>query len=571
MDDDEECLTCGSTEFHEEDGRIFCHNGHDQGRGLATAADDADFGRQGTVVRKKIDKEKIKISKEHRLQDASSITEEHGDATDQEPTTASSGEESDTDLDVRVKTKAREQSKSSYLYPKLIDTIALAYMGIMMLRRPVGQAILLRWILEEDIPFVRAIRHVPQDMKDRLPGEYHQSLDTTTRLPEADDLQKAVWHRVRWFNASFGMIMPAINHTLLLLKYIRRLAIPLEVYTMARRLNKITNYNFAYPDMTILQEKTRRQPTTYPEAQLMSLVVVATRLLFPFDSEIVKRYPKDPNDPTTLRLNWSSWLDAKTNFDNAADAARDPTILKPGSEIHVTDKDILDMTDEQLDNYMDWYQTTWIKNNTSTQASQEGGGIDKEILDMFPLHDVPERVSTRKDTEHLEAEEDVRVTARIKQVQHSLKSRRAISKEEESERGLAILRPGAHYIRYTRVQDLDRAAATGDNKQNAVKVFHEEAAATACLSFKALLLAVNRTEEKIEKWLIARRREDFFGSDEDPDVSVENFGTRNEDEMEVVPETSPPARLARELGELGLGLSPYVEDDGDVDMEMLTE
>ena len=63
MDGDEECPTCGSTDFHDEDGRIFCHNGHDQGRGLATAEDDADFGRQGTVVRKKIDKERIKISK----------------------------------------------------------------------------------------------------------------------------------------------------------------------------------------------------------------------------------------------------------------------------------------------------------------------------------------------------------------------------------------------------------------------------------------------------------------------------------------------------------------------------
>ena len=61
--DGEDCTICGSTQFHDEDGRMICHNGHDQGRGLATAEDDADFGHQGTVVRKKVTKEKQKISK----------------------------------------------------------------------------------------------------------------------------------------------------------------------------------------------------------------------------------------------------------------------------------------------------------------------------------------------------------------------------------------------------------------------------------------------------------------------------------------------------------------------------
>ncbi len=64
MDDDEdECPICGNTNFHDEDGRTVCFNGHDQGRGLATAEDDADFARPGTIVRKKVDREKQKISK----------------------------------------------------------------------------------------------------------------------------------------------------------------------------------------------------------------------------------------------------------------------------------------------------------------------------------------------------------------------------------------------------------------------------------------------------------------------------------------------------------------------------
>jgi hypothetical protein len=62
-------------------------------------------------------------------------------------TTASSGTESDTDRDAYAQKQLRKKTRSKYSaqnHPKLIDTIALAYMGIIMLRRPVGQATFLR-------------------------------------------------------------------------------------------------------------------------------------------------------------------------------------------------------------------------------------------------------------------------------------------------------------------------------------------------------------------------------------------------------------------------------------------
>ncbi|EXJ54112.1 hypothetical protein A1O7_09449 [Cladophialophora yegresii CBS 114405] len=632
--DGDECATCGSADFHDEDGRIFCHNGHDQGRGLTTAEDDADFGRQGTIVRKKVDKEKQKASRvlrgakafqlflqswqfilwkqchalvhqkglpaelwnvvrdmwtlwvsrlEHRLlQDAATAVDGLTNTTGNEAdTTASSGEESDTDPGASAQKMEKRKRESAHDYPKLIDTAALAYMGIIMLRRPVGQATFLRWILEEDIPFIRAIRHVPQEMKDRLPGEYHQSLDTTTRLPGPDDLQKAIYHRARWFNTSFGMAMPSINQNLFLLNYVRRLALPLEVYTTVRRLNTmITKHDFTYryPDVTKPPETetTRRQPTTYPEAQLMSLVVVATKLLFPFDSDTVKRYPKDATDFTTLRMNWAAWLEAKERFDEDITAARVTNGLKPGSEILVTDSDILGMTDDQLDQYMSWYQRTWIKNSGSPQHTQGqdggsgSGSMDREILDMFPLPDVPERMESREQNERLYAEEDARLTDRIKKVQNSLGSRRAISEEDELEQGLDIMRPGARYPQFAKVEDLDRAAG----KDDVARTFHEETAQTACLSLKALILAVNRTEEKIERWLVARRREEIFG-DEGSESDERGAGAEDggiDEDIADVPETSPPGKLAQELNGLGLGLSPHVEDDDEyADMQMLPE
>ncbi|EXJ70960.1 uncharacterized protein A1O5_05953 [Cladophialophora psammophila CBS 110553] len=615
--DGEECAECGSTDFHDEDGRIFCARGHDQGRGLATAADDADFGHQGTVVRRKEVKRKQKISKvlrgakayqlflqswqfilwkqcyalvhqkglpaelwpivrdlwtlwlsklEHRLGDSLA------DAKDKADTTASSGNETDTDLAADEKDEPLRRSKSAHSYPTLVDTIALNYLGIVMLRRPIGLAKILKWIVEEDVPFIRAIRYVPQDMKDRLPGEYHQALDTM-HLLGPDDLQKAVYHRARWYDASFDMIMPPINRNIFLFSYIRRLALPLEVYSAALRLNIITKYGFCYDDPTKSSQTTRRQPTTYPESQLIALVVVATKFLFPFDSETEKRYPQDPNDPTTLHVDWPAWLEAKANFDKQTAAGDDHNALKPGSEIHVTDNDVLDMTDQQLDQYMDWYQRTWIKGKHASPSDQaKEQGIEKDILDMFPLHDVPERVKTLAENRKADKEEDSRIRARIVKVQSSLKSRRAISLEEESERGLDILRPGSRYRRYPKVEDLDRAPDGG----GVVKAFHEEAAETACLSVKALLLAVNRTEEKIEQWLVDRKREEVFGEGMEQGEGEGEVGGGNgapldaDEDMDFAPETSPPGKLAREMEGLEIGQSPDVEEalEGVVDTEM---
>ena len=64
MNEEDACNQCGSTDFTlEDDGRTYCANGHDQERGIATAEDDADFGRQGRLFKKKDIKSKTRISK----------------------------------------------------------------------------------------------------------------------------------------------------------------------------------------------------------------------------------------------------------------------------------------------------------------------------------------------------------------------------------------------------------------------------------------------------------------------------------------------------------------------------
>jgi hypothetical protein len=39
-----------------------------------------------------------------------------------------------------------------------------------------------RWILKDEIPFIRLIRFIPQEMKLRLPALYHKALDSLVRM-----------------------------------------------------------------------------------------------------------------------------------------------------------------------------------------------------------------------------------------------------------------------------------------------------------------------------------------------------------------------------------------------------
>jgi len=88
----------------------------------------------------------------------------------------------------------------------------------------------------------------------------------------------------------------------------------------------------------------------YPEIQLMSLIVVATKLSHPFDD--IVRYPESDSDPTTVKINWSKWQEIMS--EEASDG------FQRGEEIKVTDSDALEMSEKKMDDYLDWYQRTWI-------------------------------------------------------------------------------------------------------------------------------------------------------------------------------------------------------------------
>ena len=97
----------------------------------------------------------------------------------------------------------------------------------------------------------------------------------------------------------------------------------------------------------------------YPEIQLMSLIVIVTKLSQPFDD--ILRSPENDSDPTTMRMNWEKWQEimAEEPIDG----------LRRGEEVKDKDVDVLSMTGKKLDDYLDWYQRTWIDDRDQKSMS----------------------------------------------------------------------------------------------------------------------------------------------------------------------------------------------------------
>lgn len=93
--------------------------------------------------------------------------------------------------------------------------------------------------------------------------------------------------------------------------------------------------------------------------QLISLVVIVTKLFYPLDD--VKRYPYSWKDPSAQVMNWEKWMETQGIFD---ERGRLSDALGKGEEVNVNETDGFHMTSQQLDDYMDWYEKMWIDKNS---------------------------------------------------------------------------------------------------------------------------------------------------------------------------------------------------------------
>ena len=88
----------------------------------------------------------------------------------------------------------------------------------------------------------------------------------------------------------------------------------------------------------------------------MALLVIAVKLHHPFDH--VQRYATALNDPGIMAADWEAWCKQQKGFDERLTSGKK---LGRGNAMKVQDRDVLDMTGAQMDEYLDWFEQTWVQ------------------------------------------------------------------------------------------------------------------------------------------------------------------------------------------------------------------
>ncbi|KAK5689108.1 hypothetical protein LTR17_026511 [Elasticomyces elasticus] len=358
--------------------------------------------------------------------------------------------------------------------PNLMDTIALCYMGALLLREPLTIADLYHWISEGDLPFYHGSKNVPLSMRERLPAEYQELLEPNVLSKlERRGMQSHVLEVLSSFSTEFGMALPPINHPLILYRWVQELALPVEVFAATLRLARMLDMTFAY--RLDAAKSSRDGPLRFPEPRLMALLITVTKLLFPFDG--VERKSLTATAMDALRMDWLAWAEMQALNAEGGEGRS----LKYEEALEYSQADVLGASEVQLDQYMDW-----CEHNIASEEVRERGrhGRDAEfrrvLFRMFPAHangavqSVVEGEQTAKDD----------VTETLRQVQSALRT-----KAKAGDRGGEQSGIGSFYRRIKEAGSLE----------GPLKLLYERGAGLSGLSLDRMVKATARIDVKLER------------------------------------------------------------------------
>ncbi len=218
-------------------------------------------------------------------------------------------------------------------------------------------------------------------------------------------------------------------------------------------------------------------------------------------------------------MDWPAWTAAQKAHDAALAAEGH---LPRGSEINVSEEDAMKMTGQQLDEYMDYYERTFVD---PERVEQKSRGLPKQLLDMFPIsrldgsEPIPYSYQEQAEKEQVAAEQT------LKHVVGSLRLRPVTSGAGDGGDGEeGVHRVGSFYKRYRRVEDLDGVAS----------VFYERVAEKVGVSIETLVLAVSQVERLLIRWREKKRKQKADENDEEDreDMDIEMEDARKDSDEE---------------------------------------
>lgn len=247
------------------------------------------------------------------------------------------------------------------------------------------------------------------------------------------------------------------------------------MYDTVKTLQKLIDFDFEYP--SALQSNRRRESLKLPEVRLVVLLVISTKLIFPFDD--LDRYAVSYREPATQCMDWSKWAEGQKWFENLS-LAQDHKLDKE-TLIQLNDHDVFQMDPDQLDQYMDWYESSWLDSYRGKNP----------VADLFSTS----RPGPQTQPGGESADPSVALQRVLRSVMVAL-GPAPVNPSEDADH----MRPGSWYRRYRWESQLPETA----------RRFYEIAADLAAISLPTLVRAVSVTEWRISKWLEDQRREAYM-------------------------------------------------------------
>jgi RNA polymerase I-specific transcription initiation factor RRN7 len=366
--------------------------------------------------------------------------------------------------------------------PQLVDLLALCYLGLQLLRSPVSLGDFHRWVDSQELTYTRAIRAVPEAMREKLSAEYHVALEPMTRLVPGR-LCRTVHEMVVLLHSNFGLAFPPVNREVLLIRAIHDLGLPLEIYAATKRLADRLFMTFEWPPLVI-----KRRNIHWPEAKLLALVIAAVKLCYGLDG--VARTPHSAAEPAATALEWGAWEQFLRGGNTKRGGKLEGTAGRQMLQVDVKEADVFEMNPEELDWYLDWYEKTWC-----AEGAAEGGRpkcgfllvfcrwggytdiilvvVSQNILNLFPL-----KGSSNPQSQPDENEEGSALADRLADLHSHTVPVPAVAEENEDDE---LQRPGEQYLYYSwdeempyQLKTLTQAAADflGINREDMQKVVH---------------------------------------------------------------------------------------------------
>lgn len=269
---------------------------------------------------------------------------------------------------------------------------------------------------------------------------------------------------------------------------------------------------------------TRQKKSSFPETQLTALLVVAVKLFHPFDQ--LQRKSRSWTEPGILSIDWNVWSNSQTKHE--ARYISDGRIGR-GNIISVNEQDVMKMSGAQLDEYLDWFEQTWVDEEGSKSRKS---GIPEQLLDTFPTGRLDGSSFAETSFDEESKIDQVSVDQNLSDVQESLKMRDVVSKEQEGKTNTPVRRIGNFYKRYRKTEDLTPQARN----------FHEKVASLVGISLSSLMLAVLQTEMKLHIWRRkqlekegeSEKEESVDDIDDMDDISEDGIDREDEDDMRMM-------------------------------------